>query len=192
MSGNTRIDTPQSTGAPQPEARPCDWPKCREEGRHRAPRSRAELRSYRWFCLAHVRQYNSAWNYYAGMSEDEVEDDVRMDTVWRRPTWRLGVAACVFRFNPHAMGDDFGLFNGAGRRARSRQAWGRRPRTVEEKAMVVLDLQPPLTMSTVKARYKELVKRHHPDANGGAKASEEKFKQINQAYETIMGSLAGC
>ena len=44
-------------------------------------------------------------------------------------------------------------------------------------------------MSAVKARYKELVKRHHPDANGGDKASEEKFKQINQAYETIMGKL---
>ncbi len=49
---------------------------------------------------------------------------------------------------------------------------------------------PPLTTGAVKARYKELVKRHHPDANGGDKASEEKFKQVNQAYETIMGSLA--
>jgi len=55
--------------------------------------------------------------------------------------------------------------------------------------MVLLDLHPPLTTDAVKARYKELVKRHHPDANGGDKASEEKFKQINQAYETIMGNL---
>ena len=91
----------------------------------------------------------------------------------------------MFHFNLRPMGDDFGFKNGAGRRA-----WGRRPRTVEEKAMVFLDLHPPLTMDAVKARYKELVKRHHPDANGGDKASEEKFKQINQAYETIMGTLA--
>ncbi len=144
MSGNVRREVSPSAGAPQPEVRPCDWPQCREEGGHRAPRSRAELRSYRWFCLAHVRQYNAAWNYSAGMSEDEVEEDVRLDTVWRRPTWRLGVAACMFHFNLHPMGDDFGIKNGAGRRA-----WGRRPRTVEEKAMVVLDLHPPLTLSAV-------------------------------------------
>ena len=185
MSGNVRRAVSPSIGAPRPEARPCDWPQCREEGPHRAPRSRAELRSYRWFCLAHVRQYNAAWNYYAGMSEDEVEEDVRLDTVWRRPTWRLGVAARMFHFNLHPMGDDFGLKNGTKQRA-----WGPRPRTAEEKAMVLLDLHPPLTMDTVKARYKELVKRHHPDANGGDKASEEKFKQINQAYETIMSGLA--
>ena len=55
--------------------------------------------------------------------------------------------------------------------------------------MSVLDLNPPVTAMTVKARYKELVKRHHPDANGGDKASEERFKQINSAYETIMSSL---
>ena len=50
--------------------------------------------------------------------------------------------------------------------------------------------RPPISAAAVKARYKELVKRHHPDANGGDKASEEKFKQITQAYETIMDSLA--
>ncbi len=166
MSGNVRKDVPPTTGAPQPEVRPCDWPGCREEARHRAPRSRAELRRYRWFCLDHVRQYNGAWNYYAGMSEDEVEDDVRMDTVWRRPTWRLGVAACMFHFNLHPRGDDFGLKNGAGRRA-----WRRQPRTAEEKAMVLLDLQPPLTMCAVKASYRELVKRHHHYANGCEQAS---------------------
>ena len=60
----------------------------------------------------------------------------------------------------------------------------------EEEALVVLDLTPPVTVGTVKARYKQLVKRHHPDLNGGDKASEEMFKRINQAYHVIMQSLA--
>jgi DnaJ-class molecular chaperone len=54
----------------------------------------------------------------------------------------------------------------------------------------ILDLQPPLTTEIVRARYKELVKRHHPDTNDGDKASEEKFKQISQAYQTIMTHLS--
>ena len=55
--------------------------------------------------------------------------------------------------------------------------------------MVVLGLALPLTRSSLRARYKELVKRYHPDANGGAKEAEERFKQISQAYTLLMSSL---
>src|ERR1044071_7400446 len=75
---------------PEPPIRPCDHPGCENGGDFRAPRSRLELQSYRWFCLDHVRAYNLAWNYYAGMSETEVEAEIRRDTVWQRPSWKLG------------------------------------------------------------------------------------------------------
>ena len=55
--------------------------------------------------------------------------------------------------------------------------------------MATLDLTPPVTIVDLKARYKQLVKRYHPDANGGDKASEEKFKDISEAYRIVMGSL---
>jgi hypothetical protein len=151
-----------------------------EDGEFRAPKSPSALREYRWFCIAHVRLYNASWNYYAGMSVDEVEAETRCDSVWRRPSWPFGGAAQ----GGAPPGDPFGLFD----EARS-GAGERSPRTPEEQAMSVLDLNPPVTAMAVKARYKELVKRHHPDANGGDKASEERFKQINSAYETIMSSL---
>ena len=64
-----------------------DWPDCQMKAEHRAPRSREQLREYRWFCLEHIRQYNSHWNYFEGMSDDEVEASLRHDTVWNRPTW---------------------------------------------------------------------------------------------------------
>ena len=51
-------------------------------------------------------------------------------------------------------------------------------------------LSGPVTVDTVKARYKELVKRHHPDTNGGDKGGEEKIKEINEAYQIIMDMLA--
>ena len=70
--------------------RSCDHPGCIAGGEYRAPKSRLDLHDYYWFCLEHVRAYNSAWNYYVGMSDAEIEAEIRHDTVWQRPTWRLG------------------------------------------------------------------------------------------------------
>jgi hypothetical protein len=164
-------------------SRHCDWPGCGHVGEFRAPRSRDHLTAYYWFCLDHVRQYNAAWNYYEGMSDDEVEADIRGDTIWNRPTWPMGAVAGE-RIDFSAIRDAFGFFHEAAKEAR------KAPRTPWEKALEVLDMAPPVTVAAVKARYKELVKRHHPDANGGSKSSEEKFKRINQAYHLIMAELA--
>jgi hypothetical protein len=54
---------------PDPPVRLCDHPGCEAGGDYRAPRSRLELNHYYWFCLDHVRGYNAAWNYYAGMND---------------------------------------------------------------------------------------------------------------------------
>jgi DnaJ-like protein len=166
------------------DQRRCEWMGCDRDGVHPAPRSRRELRRYRWFCREHVREYNAAWNYYAGMSDDEVEADIRADSVWQRPSWPLGVAirCCGWRFRPPR--DDFGPFR------ETRTAAQPEPVTAEQRALVILDLRPPVSAGTVKTRYKELVKRHHPDVNGGDKAAEERFKQISEAYRTVMNSLA--
>ena len=51
-----------------------------------------------------------------------------------------------------------------------------------------MELTQPVTPEAIKRRYKELVKKHHPDANGGDKQAEERFKAINQAYATLMES----
>lgn len=168
--------------------RPCDWPGCRSEGVHRAPKSRANLRDYHWFCLDHVRIYNTTWNYYAGMTEAEVEADIRRDTVWQRPSWPLGAAAAGPRaFTIGDIADAFGFFtaNGAGERPQAPARSG-----PEAEALAVLGLTEPVTVDAVKARYKQLAKRYHPDANGGNTASEAKFRDINLAYKTLMDHLA--
>ena len=84
---------------PQAQARGCDEPGCDGVGEFRAPRSRDRLgvaENYIWLCLDHVRAYNAAWNYYSGMSESEIEADLRKDTVWQRPTWPLGWRPGIF------------------------------------------------------------------------------------------------
>lgn len=130
-----------------------------------------------------MRVYNAAWNYYAGMSESEIEADLRRDTVWQRPSWPLGGRG-PSRIRPEVIIEGFGFFEGEARRAPAP------PPSPRQEALEIFELQPPLTIAAVKARYKQLVKIHHPDANGGDKASEERFKQIAEAYHMIMEDLA--
>jgi DnaJ-class molecular chaperone len=53
------------------------------------------------------------------------------------------------------------------------------------KALHTLDLDAKATEASIKARYKDLVKRHHPDANGGDRSSEEKLREIIKAYNFL-------
>ena len=53
-----------------------------------------------------------------------------------------------------------------------------------------MDFEPPLNLTSLKARYKELVKLNHPDANGGDKMAEERLKDINEAYATLKKLLS--
>jgi hypothetical protein len=185
---------PVQIAEPEPPARLCDHPGCEAGGDFRAPRSRIELDSYYWFCLDHVRAYNAAWNYYAGMSEREIEDEIRRDTVWQRPSWKLGQ-----RHGPAyeaRMRDPFNLYSGKDRKPGTGQRNGRsqgaeasaRVASAREQALAVFDLDLPFTQTSLKARYKVLVKMHHPDAHGGDKEAEEKLKIINQAYTTLKAS----
>jgi hypothetical protein len=182
-----RLATLFADDAQKAPGRVCDHPGCEACGDFRAPKSRLELRDYYWFCLDHVRAYNSAWNYYAGMSDGELEAEIRSDAVWQRPSWRLG-----HRHGPAfaaRLRDDFGLFTaGDGRRNGSgarRNGAVERARSACEQALAVFEIGPPVTPGRLKARYKALVKLHHPDAHGGDKAAEEKLKIINQAYATL-------
>lgn len=180
-----------------PQTCACAVPGCKHDGQFRAPRDRA-LSEYMWLCLDHVREYNKRWNFYEGMSADEVEDEIRRDTCWQRPSWQLGTlgARRPAGQKPH-MNDDFGFFRDDEAEVRRRRAeWGREQAmrrkardSAEDKALRMMDLDLPLTKESLKARYKELVKKHHPDVNQGDPAAEERLKDINEAYKTLLAGL---
>lgn len=181
---------PQST-----HQRPCDAPGCTGQGEFRAPRSRDALTEYYWFCLEHVREYNAQWNYYAGLSEAEMERQIRADTTWERPTWPFGARSefylrlrngAAFQFGAFGPGDDWHRI----RTSDGKSGMRPRPGSPECLALAVLELEPPVTRDAVKARYKVLVKRHHPDANGGDRSAEERLKKINHAYSVLIKSTA--
>lgn len=174
------------------EAKMCEWPGCGDEGPHRAPRSRGEPKRFRWFCKPHAAQYNKAWNFFAGMTDDEVEAIVRHDTVWNRPSWPIGTGPAINAFMQGQFDDPFGAFNG--QEPRGEPADGPAPGVDFEadvrRALAIFNLEIPVAASDVKIRYKELVKRHHPDAQGAAEDSDDRIKEINHAYSVIMNFLA--
>lgn len=161
----------------------CDHEGCGQLGAYRAPKGRDALRTYYWFCLEHVRAYNAAWNFYSGMSEDEVERERRADTIWHRPSWPLG------RKGPEDIADPLGLMGKAFSRPNGEPAPPPMS-AADRQALSVLDLEAPTSRPEIKQRYKELVKKHHPDANGGDRKAEEKLKIINQAYGQLMAAFA--
>jgi hypothetical protein len=169
----------------------CDWPGCEAFGEYRAPRSREQLRHFLHFCLEHVRTYNQAWDFFSGMNRDEIEAYLREDVTWHRPTWRMGVsggeAGAGWRWQ-----DPFGLFtHGEGLDGRQGASeWDRpHPRAGKTERMLrVLDLEPGVGRDELKARYKQLAKKHHPDLNGGDKMAEERLKLINEAYTYLLDS----
>ncbi len=179
--------------APDPGApgRHCDMPGCGAPGEYRAPKSRATLHEYWWFCLEHVRAYNATWDFYKGMSPGEIEAQTRADTAWQRPTWPLGRLGA--RLDADLSRDPLHVLNAARRHAHEAE---RRAREADEapadlrEPLAALGLGWPLTLDTLKSRYKQLAKLHHPDANNGDRAAEERLKTINLAYAAVRTRLA--
>ncbi|MEJ5233824.1 MAG: J domain-containing protein, partial [Geminicoccaceae bacterium] len=154
-------------------------PGCDAEGRYRAPRSREELRNYRWLCLEHVREHNRRWDYFAGMSPEEIERHRRADVTWHRPSWRFGVRPAD-RYFATSFVDPHGILNGHGPRRATRE---------EPRALVMmrrLGLEPGFTLDELKRRFKALAKRHHPDLNGGDRAAEARLREIIEAYRYLL------
>jgi hypothetical protein len=177
------------THLPDPDApqRPCDAPDCLALGEFRAPRARNRLNEYLWFCLPHVREYNSAWDYYKGMSPDEIESNLRQDSGWQRPTWPLGRLGGSSRFDPETLRDPLGMLRGTQFTAKRRPTAAPPASAPPElrAALGVLGLEWPVDQPALRARYKELAKRYHPDINGGDRDAEDRLKDVNRAYSLL-------
>lgn len=158
--------------------RACDCPGCAASGAYRAPKSR-DLADYYWFCLDHVREYNRSWDYFAGMSGGEVETYNRAATVWERPSWPMG----EWRVREQNLRDQVmrEFFSDTTAEPPPPPSMPK----VEREAFAILELTPPVSFLDIKAQYRLLVKRHHPDANAGSREAEERFKSINQAFAIL-------
>jgi hypothetical protein len=169
----------------------CDWPGCKKPATHRAPKGRVEAGKYWRYCLDHVRAYNQSYNYFAGMPDDAVAAFQKDAVTGHRPTWRMGHHAGrrggtgpddgVF---PFGWDDPLRVFGEPGTHA-GRGPETRPVRNAERKALHTLGLEGCPSAAEIKRRFKQLVKRHHPDANGGDRSTEERLKEVIQAYNYL-------
>lgn len=170
----------------------CQWDGCEAAGTHRAPVGRMREGEYFCFCFDHVREYNKNFNYFSGLGHDDIARFQKEALTGHRPTWRMGTGGA--RSSPDyaqarsgsagyysRVRDPFNFFSS--RRAENPRE--RKLKSLEARAMETLGLGVRATGAEIKARYKELVKRHHPDANGGDRSSEERFRDVLEAYRVL-------
>ncbi|MDO9417466.1 J domain-containing protein [Pararhizobium sp.] len=181
---------------PEAAAPTCQWDGCEEKGVHRAPVGRNAENEFFMFCFTHVKEYNKGYNYFSGLSDTEIARYQKEAITGHRPTWTVGVNKAAKNGPSQGdvrsasssaqarMRDPFGFIEGT--RSRSRQEpRARKLKTLEAKAFETLAVAANATPADIKAAYKELVKKHHPDANGGDRGSEERFRAVVQAYQLL-------
>lgn len=172
----------------------CQWDGCREPGTHRAPVGRMKEGEYFRFCFEHVKEYNKSFNYFSGLADTDIARFQKEALTGHRPTWKMGASGGA-RFSPdfaqtrsgragyyRSVRDPFNLFNEGRANTPPRE---RKAKPLEAKALETLGLDAKATGAEIKARYKLLVKRHHPDSNGGDRGSEDRFRDVLQAYRVL-------
>jgi hypothetical protein len=179
----------------KPGEKKCDWPECRVAGAAKAPKSRDLLNEHYWFCTSHAAEYNRNWDFFAGMSEAEVAKAQAARFTGDRPTWEFKASrnsreAASFSAKAGTgagYADPHGVFGAARTRAptSAEEERYRRIGKLERKALSELDVDDTAEPPAVRAKYLELVKRLHPDTNGGDRTMEAKLQRVLKAYKTL-------
>src|ERR1700743_2647428 len=178
------------------EAVACEWAGCKNKAGHRAPKGRENSREYWNFCLDHVREYNQSYNFFQGMNPEDVAKYQKDALTGHRPTWKMGANGAKKSEGDFAEASaPFHMFSELNGRGGWRQAPGgaqqqakpetRKVMNAERKALQVMGLGAGAKLDDVKAKYKALVKQHHPDANGGDRSTEDRLIEIIKAYNYL-------
>lgn len=180
----------EDVNALKPGEKPCDHPDCRLAGTTKAPKSRDLMNEHYWFCQPHAAEYNRNWDFFAGMNEAQVRAAQVSSASGDRPTWafeasrRSREAAAAKAGADRNFADPLGLFAAARRKAEQNAA-ARHIGKIERGALADLDLDGGADAATIRTRYIELVKRCHPDSNGGDRSAEHKLQRVIKAYQIL-------
>lgn len=172
----------KATPEPQ-EIHPCSVKGCQENGLYKAPKSKSHLHQYEWYCLDHIREYNQKWDYFSGMSREEIEDFMEDALTGHHPTWSREEKLRWQEEKLHAAVEDFLRQAKKARKPQPHLS----PKLRE--ALAAMDMDYPFTAPELKKRYRALVKQLHPDAHKGDRAREEKFKIVTAAHITLAEHL---
>ncbi len=173
----------------------CDIGNCTKPGHYQAPKKdgascHQKPETWHWFCLEHLRTYNTNWNYFSHMNEEQIYQSWRNGVTWERPSWPLGGwHSHRWRQQRRSMdqktSDPFGLFDETGNQPLCSLSLT----PLEQKAMYLFKLSSSFTFEQLQDSYRVLVKKHHPDLHQGCRKAEETLKTINEAYALLKNYL---
>ena len=160
----------------------CDWNKCNKIGLYKAPVEKDNSKKFRLLCLEHIKEFNKSWNYFADMSDREIENFVKSDLTWHKPTKSFGSSENFFRILwLNALEDKTGIFSES-----DRTNFKKSKLTDKDiDALKVLGLKSDTNWSDIQKKFKTLVKKYHPDKNRGSKKYEDILKKITLAYSQL-------
>ena len=164
----------------------CDWDKCNKIGLYKAPIERDNSKRFRWLCLEHVKEFNKSWNYFDNMNNQEIENFVKSDLTWHKPTKSFNSSENFFRilwFN--ALDDKTGFFKNTGANNYKKSALSQK----DKDALRILGLKNDTNWLDIQKKFKTLVKKYHPDKNRGSKKYEDTLKKITLAYSQLRVSM---
>lgn len=194
------MSTDRFHGRVESRGRLCDWPECDEPGEFRAPGHRPPgfdgPGDYRWFCLEHVRRFNAGYDYFDGMTSEEILRAQSPVHGWERESRAFSPTAGIDglpRWADYAdpleaisrRARDFRRRAEGGQRAGEHVPGGVPVSREEREALEVLGLSPRSSREELRARYSELVRRYHPDRNGGDRRHEERLRIVVEAYQLL-------
>ena len=161
----------------------CEWENCKENGKFKAPIERDNSKNFRWLCAEHIKLFNKSWNYFDGMSQKEIENFLKSDLTWHRPTQKFGSADNFFNILwNNALSVKFNFF----KKDTLRNNLDRRQLSEKDKdAFRIMGLEFNADWSIIQKKFKTLVKKFHPDRNPGNKEFENKLKKITLAYSHL-------
>jgi hypothetical protein len=193
-----RIAPRHAAPEPKPDVPDCAWEGCDQPGIYKAPKGHRFEGEYHHFCLEHVRHYNTAFNFFADMTEKEREKHLyTTNQTDGRPSWGLGSKPGAYngpRMPKKDPGDKAKRFSDPlhiwARYARHNARGPQPERAIklnenDRRAFEQLGFKTSAKSDEIKRAYKALVKIHHPDANGGDKSSEERLRSIIAAYSHL-------
>ena len=173
---------------------PCSEPGCREPGEFRAPLAPGNFDgpgSWRWLCLDHVREFNAKYNYFTGMSPDEIQEQQRPMAGWERETRAFSTAGADRPPRWADFSDPLDAISGRFRRtAPQERKDGRALSGEQHRDLKTLGLDVDADRRALRSRYSELVRRYHPDRNGGDRSHEKMLTEVIAAYQRLKGAVA--
>ena len=171
--------------------RPCTARSCEEAGEFRAPGERRPgfdgPGDYRWFCLDHVRAFNAGYDWFEGMSADEILAAQHPVAGWERETRAFSATAGIDQAPRWAdFADPLDAIAGRARGRRPvERADGRILTAEQRRSLDVLALAYDADRTALRRRYAELVRKYHPDRNGGDRSFEARLQQVVEAYQAL-------